>query len=217
MTRKQYHNQLRELKEDTIRMGNLAKDNVLGATISLKDHDPELAKKVIEAGSDIDDLYAQIEDTCFALLALQQPMARDLRMIGAILKIIIDVERIGDIAFEIAKITIATLEEDHIKPLVDIPRMAEICSDMLASSMEAFNNSDERLAREIAKKDDEVDALFDQVRRELITYMIEDPQTIRNASHLTFVARYLERCGDHITNICESIVYMATGERTDLN
>jgi len=217
MTRKQYHNQLRELKEDTIRMGNIAKDNILGATISLKEHDPELAKNVIEAGSDIDELYAQIEDMCFALLALQQPMARDLRMIGAILKIIIDVERIGDIAFEIAKITIATLEEDHIKPLVDIPRMAEICSDMLASSMESFKNSDDRLAREIAEKDDEVDALFDQVRRELITYMIEDPQTIKNASHLTFVARYLERCGDHITNICESIVYMATGERTDLN
>lgn len=198
-------------------MGNIAKDNVLGATISLKDHDPELAKKVIEAGSDIDELYAQIEDTCFALLALQQPMARDLRMIGAILKINIDVERIGDIAFEIAKITIATLEENHIKPLVDIPRMAEICSEMLASSMEAFENSDDRLARKIAKRDNEVDALFDQVRRELITYMIEDPKTIKNASHLTFVARYLERCGDHITNICESIVYMATGERTDLN
>ncbi|HHI30487.1 phosphate transport system regulatory protein PhoU [Methanosarcinales archaeon ex4572_44] len=217
MTRKQYHNQLRKLKEDTITMGNIAKDNVLGATISLKDHDPELAKKVIEAGSDIDELYAQIEDTCFALLALQQPMARDLRMIGAILKINIDVERIGDIAFEIAKITIATLEENHIKPLVDIPRMAEICSEMLASSMEAFENSDDRLARKIAKRDNEVDALFDQVRRELITYMIEDPKTIKNASHLTFVARYLERCGDHITNICESIVYMATGERTDLN
>ncbi len=217
MAREQYHNQLRKLKEDTIRMGNLAKDNVLWATISLKNHDPELAKRVIDAGSEIDELYAQIEDTCFALLALQQPMARDLRTIGAILKIIIDVERIGDIALEIARITIATLEEDHIKPLVDIPRMAEICSGMIASSMEAFKNADERLARETAKRDDEVDALFDQVRRELITYMIEDPKTIKNASHLTFVARYLERCGDHVTNICESVVYMVTGERIDLN
>lgn len=217
MTREHYHQQLKKLKNDTLHMCELAKDNIIKSVDSLKHQNLEEAEEIIRSDDEIDRLYAQIEDNCFALLALQQPMARDLRLIGAIIKIIIDVERIGDLALEIAGITRATIKEPHIKPLVDLPRMAQICSEMLDSAMQAFENSDLELARETARRDDEVDAIFDQVRRELITYMIEDPKKIKNASHLTFAARYLERIADHITNVCESIVYMITGERVDLN
>ena len=217
MTRTKYHQQLRKLKEDTIKMGNMAGDNIKKAIASLKHQNLDEAGEVINSDDEIDKLYATIEDTCFALLALQQPMAKDLRLIGSIIKIIIDLERIGDLALEIAWITRSTIKQPHIKPLVDLPRMADICGEMLTSVMQAFESGDSELAKQTARRDDEIDALFDQVRRELITYMIEDPTKIKNASHLTFAARYLERSGDHITNICESVVYMATGERVDLN
>ncbi len=195
----------------------MARDNIQKAVASLKHQNLDEANEVINSDDEIDKLYATIEDTCFALLALQQPMAKDLRLIGSIIKIIIDLERIGDLALEIAWITRSTIKQPHIKPLVDLPRMAKICGEMLTSAMQAFESYDSELAKQTAKRDDEIDALFDQVRRELITYMIEDPTKIKNASHLTFAARYLERSGDHITNVCESVVYMVTGERIELN
>ncbi len=195
----------------------MARDNIQKAVASLKHQNLDEANEVINSDDEIDKLYATIEDTCFALLALQQPMAKDLRLIGSIIKIIIDLERIGDLALEIAWITRSTIKQPHIKPLVDLPRMAKICGEMLTSAMQAFESYDGELAKQTAKRDDEIDALFDQVRRELITYMIEDPTKIKNASHLTFAARYLERSGDHITNVCESVVYMVTGERIELN
>ena len=137
--------------------------------------------------------------------------------IQAALKMSIDLERIGDLALEIAVITKMTASVPPIKPLIDIPRMAEICQDMIKNTMIAFENKDVELARQVARRDDEIDMLFDQVRRELISYMIEDPKKITGAQHLTFVARYLERIGDHITNLCESVVFMVTGERVELN
>lgn len=217
MVRDQYQKELIKLKEDTLKMGELAKIAVRDSVVSLKDHNTDLAEKVIAMDSDIDSLYAKIEDSGLVLLALQQPMARDLRMIASVLKIIIDLERIGDLALEVALITKATSKEPHIKPLIDIPRMSSICQEMIRGAMKAFETSDSELARKTARLDDEVDALFDGVRRELITYMIEDPRKIKNASHLTFIARYLERIGDHGTNLCESVVFMITGERVELN
>lgn len=217
MTREQYHRDLNRVKENTLKMGELAKIAVRDSVISLKEQDTRLAEKVIAMDKDIDSMNQQLEDSCLALLALQQPMARDLRMIASVLKIITDLERVGDLALEIAVITKLTAKEPHIKPLVDIPRMSGICQEMIEGAMKAFETSDVELARRTAKRDDEVDALFDQVRRELITFMIEDPRKITNASHLTFVARYLERIGDHANNLCESVVFMVTGERVELN
>jgi phosphate transport system protein len=176
-----------------------------------------MAQKVIDMDNEIDAIDHSIEENCMRLLALQQPMARDLRLIISVLKMSIDLERMGDLALEIAVITKITANVPPVKPLIDIPRMSEICQEMLRNTMSAFENKDADLAKAVAKRDDEVDMLFDQIRRELITIMIEDPKKITGAQHLTFVARYLERIGDHITNLCENVVFMVNGERVELN
>lgn len=217
MVREAYHRDLHKLREDVINMGNLVSKTIGDAVLSLKNRDAQMAQKVIDMDHDIDTLDHNIEENCMRLLSLQQPMARDLRLIISVLKMSIDLERIGDLALEIAIITKITASSPLIKPLIDIPRMAQICQQMLQDTMSAFENKDIELAKSAAKRDDEIDNLFDQVRRELISYMIEDPKKITGAQHLTFVARYLERIGDHITNLCESVVFMVTGERVELN
>ena len=217
MVREAYHRDLHKLKEEILNMGNIVGRTMGDAVLSLKNRDVELAQKVIDMDKEIDALDHSIEDNCMRLLALQQPMARDLRLIISVLKMSIDLERMGDLALEIAVITKMTASVPPIKPLIDIPRMSEICQDMLKNTMIAFENKDVELAEQVARRDDEIDALFDQVRRELISFMIEDPKKITGAQHLTFVARYLERIGDHITNLSESVVFMVTGERVELN
>ena len=217
MVREAYHRDLHKLKEEILNMGNIVGRTMGDAVLSLKNRDVELAQKVIDTDKEIDAIDHSIEDNCMRLLALQQPMARDLRLIISVLKMSIDLERMGDLALEIAVITKMTASVPPIKPLIDIPRMSEICQDMLRNTMIAFENKDVELAEQVARRDDEIDALFDQVRRELISFMIEDPKKITGAQHLTFVARYLERIGDHITNLSESVVFMVTGERVELN
>ena len=217
MVREAYHRDLHKLKEEILNMGNIVGRTMGDAVLSLKNRDVELAQKVIDTDKEIDALDHSIEDDCMRLLALQQPMARDLRLIISVLKMSIDLERMGDLALEIAVITKMTASVPPIKPLIDIPRMSEICQDMLKNTMIAFENKDVELAEQVARRDDEIDALFDQVRKELISFMIEDPKKITGAQHLTFVARYLERIGDHMTNLCESVVFMVTGERLELN
>jgi len=217
MVRELYHKDLHKLKEEIISMGSLVSIAIGDSVLSLKDRDVGMAQKVIEMDHEIDALDHNIEDNCMRLLALQQPMARDLRLIVSVLKMSIDLERMGDLALEIAVITKITADSPPVKPLVDIPRMSEICQDMLKNLMTAFENKDIELAKVVARRDDEIDMLFDQVRRELISYMIEDPKKITGAQHLTFVARYLERIGDHITNLSENVVFMVTGERVELN
>jgi phosphate transport system protein len=217
MVREAYHKDLHKLREEVISMGSLVGKAIGDSVLSLKNRDVELAQKVIDMDDEIDALDHSIEENCMRLLALQQPMARDLRLIISGLKMSIDLERMGDLALEIAVITKITANVPPVKPLIDIPRMSEICQQMLANTMTAFENKDVELAKVTAKRDDEVDMLFDQVRRELISYMIEDPKKITGAQHLTFVARYLERIGDHITNLCENVVFMVTGERVELN
>jgi len=217
MVREAYHKDLHKLREEMLKMGNLVGITIGEAVLSLKHRDVEKAQKVIDMDKEIDALDHSIEENCMRLLALQQPMARDLRLIISVLKMSIDLERMGDLALEVAVITKMTADVPPIKPLIDIPRMAETCQQMLGDTMSAFENKDVELARAVAKRDDEIDMLFDQVRRELISYMIEDPKKITGAQHLTFVARYLERIGDHITNLCENVVFMVTGERVELN
>ncbi|VVB90842.1 PhoU domain protein [uncultured archaeon] len=217
MVREAYHKDLHKLREEILNMGSLVGRAIGDSVLSLKNRDVELAQKVIDMDNEIDALDHSIEENCMRLLALQQPMARDLRLIISVLKMSIDLERMGDLALEIAVITKITANVPPVKPLIDIPRMSEICQDMLMNTMKALENKDVELAKQVAKRDDEVDALFDQIRRELITIMIEDPKKITGAQHLTFVARYLERIGDHITNLCENVVFMVTGERVELN
>ncbi len=217
MVREAYHRDLHKLREEILNMGNIVGRTIGDAVLSLKNRDVEMAQKVIDMDKEIDAIDHSIEENCMRLLALQQPMARDLRLIISVLKMSIDLERMGDLALEIAVITKMTASVPPIKPLIDIPRMSEICQDMLKNTMIAFENKDVELAEQVARRDDEIDALFDQVRRELISFMIEDPKKITGAQHLTFVARYLERIGDHITNLSESVVFMVTGERVELN
>lgn len=217
MVREAYHKDLHKLKEEVVSMGNLVSKAIGDSVLSLKNRDSDLAQKVIETDTEIDAMDQKIEEDCMRLLALQQPMARDLRLIISVLKMSIDLERMGDLSLEIAVITKITANVPPIKPLVDIPRMSDICQDMLKNIMIAFENKDVEAAKVVAKRDDEIDMLFDQVRRELISYMIEDPKKITGAQHLNFVARYLERIGDHITNLSENVVFMVTGERVELN
>ncbi len=217
MVREVYHKDLHRLREEILSMGSLVGKAIGDSVLSLKNRDVEMAQKVMAMDNEIDALDHSIEENCMRLLALQQPMARDLRLIISVLKMSIDLERMGDLALEIAVITKMTANVPPVKPLIDIPRMSEICQEMLANTMKALENKDVELAKQVAKRDDEIDALFDQIRRELITIMIEDPKKITGAQHLTFVARYLERIGDHITNLCESVVFMVTGERVELN
>ncbi len=217
MVREAYHKDLHMLREDVLSMGSLVGKTIGDAVSSLKDRDVELAQTVIDMDKEIDALDHGIEENCMRLLALQQPMARDLRLIISVLRMSIDLERMGDLALEIAVITKMTAGVPPVKPLIDIPRMSEICQEMIRDCMSAFENKDVELAKQVAGRDDEIDMLFDRVRMDLITIMVESPEKITGAQHLTFVARYLERIGDHITNLCENVVFMATGERMELN
>ena len=217
MVREAYHRELHRLREEVLTMGSIVGRAIGDAVLSLKNRDVAMAQKVIDMDDAIDAIDHRIEEDCMRLLALQQPMARDLRLIISVLKMSVDLERIGDLALEIGIITKLTADTPAVKPLIDIPRMAEVCQQMLESTMKAFENKDIELAKTAARRDDEIDMLFDQVRRELVYCMIEDPKKITGVQHLTFVARYLERIGDHITNLCESVVFMVTGERLELN
>lgn len=217
MVREAYHKDLHKLREEILDMGYIVGKAIEDAVLSLKNRDVEMAQKVIDTDKEIDAVDHNLEEEGMLLIALQQPMARDLRLIISVLKMSTDLERMGDLALEIAIITKISAGIPHVKPLIDIPRMSDICQEMLTNTMKAFKNKDAELAKKVAKRDDEIDALFDQVRRELIMIMIEDPKKITGAQHLTFVGRYLERIGDHITNLCEAIVFMVTGERVELN
>ncbi len=215
--RRTFNNSLQELKDDLLQMGGMVQEAISLAIESLVNQDVELARKVIEGDAAVNEVELEIEDKCMKLIATQQPMAKDLRKIGTALKIITDLERMADYACDIAKITCKISDQKLIKPLIDIPRMAELSRKMIRDALEAYVKEDVELAQEMAKDDHLVDHLHSQVIRELLTYMIEDPQTIEQATYLSFVSRYLERIADHATNIGERIVYLATGERKDLN
>jgi phosphate transport system protein len=209
-------NIIQEIIKDIREMGLCIKTSIDNSVTSLKEQNTIMADKVIENKKIIDELGDVIEDKCTKTMTIKVS-TNQLRMLKGGLKMIIDLGNIQGLAIEIAFITKATSQALHIKPLVDIPRMSALLQEMLEGSLDALEKQDADLARSTASRDDEVDALFDQIRRELITYMIEDPTKIANASHLTFAARYLERMGDHINNLCESVVYIVTGLKVDLN
>ncbi len=217
MVRESFQEQLNQLRDNILRMGNLVERAIELAITSLKKHDVDLAEKVVMDDEKIDDLEQTIEKQCLTLLALQQPMARDLRFISTALKIDTDLERMGDYACNIAKIVLTLGNEPFIKPLVDLPRMAETAQEMVRDNLKAYVNRDKELAIKAAEKDHAIDNLYNQIFRELLVLMTNNPRNIRQATYLLLVARHLERIGDHATNFSEWIIYMITGELVELN
>jgi phosphate transport system protein len=216
-TRSGYHQSLDELQNDLLSMGTEVKGLIHKAVESLAGLDEMTAKEVIDWDDHIDRMMLHIEQRCLNLIALQQPMATDLRMIGMALKIAIDLERIADHAVDIAKITVRLSGQELVKPLIDIPKMAEIAMDMLRESLISYTDRDIQRAAALAQKDDEVDKLYSNIHQEVITLMGADSAVNKQLIHLLMVAHYLERVADHVTNIGEGVIFLVTGKRKDLN
>lgn len=216
MPREILNHSLRGLKDEVLILGSMVEKAIARSMKALKERDLELARQIIADDAKINQKRLDIEDNCIELIVTQQPVASDLRVIIAVLNIIIDLERIGDHAEGIANITIMIGDEPPLKPLIDLPRMAEKVIDMLRRSLDAFVNRDSETAVKICSEDDEVDNLYDQVYRELLTFMLEDPRTITRATRLIWVAHNLERSGDRVTNICERVVFTITGKMEEI-
>jgi len=212
-----FHKKLREIQDDILAMGSMVSKAMLRSIDALKNRDLELAHRIIADDQKINGKRFEIEEKCIQLIATQQPMAGDLRMIIAILNITTEIERIGDYAVGIGRIVIMIGDEPPLKPLVDIPRMAEQTVGMLQRSLDAFLNRDAEAAKEVANEDDMVDQLYDQVFRELLTFMAEDPKTITRATRLMWTAHNLERAADRVTNICERVVFIVTGRMEEID
>lgn len=217
VTRHSYDQELENIRQDLLGMGKVVEQAIIDAVKSLAEQDTELAKKVIAGDDEVDRLEIEIEEKCTMLIARQQPLARDLRFLSTGLKITTDLERIGDHAYDIANVTMRLGNQPLIKPLVDLPRMAGMAQKMLHDSLDAYINLDISKAEQVCQDDDEVDNLYQQIFRELLTYMMEDPRTIGQATQLIFVGRYLERIADHTTNIAEWVIYLVTGQRLRKN
>lgn len=217
MTRASFDRKLHELEEDLVRMGGMVTEAIGRSIEALRRQDVKLARQIIDDDDDIDNFQYDLEERALILIATQQPLASDLRLIASIISVAGELERIGDYAEGIATLTIRSANQPLLKPLIDIPRMAETVQEMLQGSLEAFLARDVDWAEGIDSRDDAVDALYDQVFRELLTFMMEDPRTITRATYLLWVAHKLERMADRATNICERIIFMVTGRQTDLN
>jgi len=207
-----FDEELKTLKERLLEMATRAEEQIALAIRGLKDREEKLACLVLDREEAINLLDIEIDEMGLRLLALRQPMAADLRFIASAMKISSDVERIGDLAVNIAERTIDLLKSPQLKPLIDIPHMALIAQEMVRDALNAFINGDDKLAREVCKRDDQVDQLNGQVFRELLTYMMQDPGTISRAVDLILVGRHLERIADHATNIGEDVIYMVRGK-----
>jgi phosphate transport system protein len=216
MTRTIYDRELQSLRDGIVQMSSMVDKAIARSTDAMKRQDLTLAELVVRSDSEINRLRWQLEEQSLTLIATQAPMASDLRAIAAGIHIITDLERMADHAAGNAKIVILTANEPPIKPLVDIPRMADLARGMLADSISAFINQDADAARQIVTRDDEVDDLYNQVYRELLTFMMNDPSTINRATHLLWAAHNVERIADRTTNICESVVYAVTGDLDEL-
>jgi len=214
--RSMYHKRLREIQDDVLVMGGLAGEAILHSVDALKNRDLDLAQQIVAGDQKINDLRFTIEEKCIQLIVTQQPIANDLRIIIAVLNIITEVERIGDYAAGIGKIAIMIGDEPPVKPLVDIPLMAEHAVDMLRRSLDAFINKDADAAREICIEDDIVDHLYDQIYLELLDLMMKDPQIVCRATRLIWVAHDLERSADRVTNICERVIFVITGKMEEI-
>jgi phosphate transport system protein len=203
-----FHDELDALKQTLLAMGGLVEDQIRRAVGALLERDSSVASEVVERDAQVNAYDVEIDEKCVELLALHQPAAIDLRFITTTLKIVTDLERIGDQAVNIAQRVIELNREPQLKPYIDLPRMAERAQRMVKESLDAFVSRDTALARQVCGEDSAVDDLNHQIFRELLTFMMEDPKTIGRALHLILVARFLERVADHATNIAEMVVFM---------
>jgi phosphate transport system protein len=217
MARADFDRNLKTLEDDLISLGSMVEKAITKSLIGLKNRDLHLSRQVVEEDDYIDQQRFQLEEECIDLIATQQPIAIDLRTLMAVLHIATELERMGDYAEGIAKISVMMGDEPPLKPLIDIPRMAEKAITMLQHSLDALVNRDETAALVVCNDDDEVDDLYDQIYRELLTYMIQDPATIQRATYLLWVAHDLERIADRATNIAERVIFLVTGRLTEIN
>jgi phosphate transport system protein len=214
--RKTFEAEIQQLKDELLLMGSMVEQQLLDAVDALKRRDVEASHRIYHADEKINAKRYGIEEQVMVLIATQQPMAHDLRLLASILEVSAELERMGDYAKGIATINVRMGEEPTLKPLIDIPRMAQKSTDMLHRALTAFVNEDVEAARTIPAEDDEVDGLYTQVYRELMTYIMADPKTIDRANFLLWTAHNLERFADRVTNLCERTVFIATGEMKEI-
>lgn len=217
MTRVAFHKALTAVQDEVMQMAGLVSEAITGSLDALKNRDIERSKNIVLQDAEINRLRFDIEEKCILLIATQQPMAVDLRILTAVINIITDLERIGDHAEGIAKISVSIGDKALVKPLVDLPKMADKGRDMLERCMKAFMDRDVKAAKGICDEDDVVDELYDKCYKELIHLMVENPELITDATYLIWAAHNLERIADRVTNIAERVVYMVTGKMEEMN
>lgn len=217
LVREHFTQKINDIKNNVLKMGAMVEDIIETAVTALKSQDVELARKIYDKDDEIDQLELEIEKECMIILALQQPLAKDLRTIASVLKIIADLERMGDNAVNIAKVTLEIGKDPLIKPLVDIPKMAAITQEMIKLSLEAFLTEDFTLAEKVVERDEEVDGLYDTIINDILEIITENKEFTKQGIKLMFIGRYLERMADHSTNICERTIYMISGDLKEIN
>ena len=217
MIRKTFENELQQVRDDILVLGSMVEQSILDSVETLKKRDLKAAEGILAADREINKKRFEIENQLMILIATQQPMAHDLRLLASSMEIISELERMGDYAKGIANINLRMGDQPLLKPLIDIPRMAQKDVDMLHRSLTAFVEEDVEAAKAIPIEDDEVDALYNQVYRELMTFVIADPKTMERANWLLWVAHNLERVADRVTNICERTIFIATGELVEID
>ena len=217
MARKVFEANLEELHNDLIRMGSIVEKQIHDCIDALVTQNPEKAEKIMIDDDIVDALEREIEDKAIRLIAMQQPLAIDLRNIFTTTKIVTDLERMADYAVDVAKITVRLKDEKYIKQLIDIPRMAEIVILMIKDSLDAYVAGDVEKAYEVCKRDDQVDDIYKEVFDELLQLMFKNQATVNQATQFLFICKWLERIADHTTNICEWTIYLVTGEKVNLN
>jgi phosphate transport system protein len=217
MLRKTFENEIQQLKDEIIVLGSMVEQSIVESVEALKKRDIEASRKIIELDNQINAKRFTLENQVMVLIATQQPMAHDLRLLASILEVISELERMGDYGKGIGVINIRMGDQPLLKPLVDIPRMAKIGTSMLHRALTAFVNEDIEAARAIPAEDDQVDELYDQIYRELMTFIMEDPKNIERANWLLWASHNLERFADRVTNICERTVFIATGEIKEIS
>jgi len=211
-TNRQYEEELRNLRTSLLTMGALVEQQIAEAVDSLVKRDSARAREIIARDAEVNRMDVEIDDLCILLFALRQPAASDLRFITTGMRIITDLERIGDMAVNICERALELNEEPMLKPYIDIPRMAAISQSMIKDSLDAFVRNDCDLAEKVIARDDEVDLLNTQIFRELLSFMAEDPKVIGRAARILFVSKYLERIADHATNVAEMVIFMVKGK-----
>ncbi len=216
MTRIEYEHQIQGLRDDVVAMASMVDKAIARSVEAMRRQDVRLAHELVSGDREINTHRWATEERALLVIATQAPMASDLRTIAAVIHIVTDLERMADHAAGIAKIVIQTADEPLLKPLVDLPRMSEEARSMLADSITAFIESDAEAARAVAARDDQVDDLYDQIYRELLTYMMADPATINRATRLLWAAHNLERIADRVTNVCERVVFAVTGAMEEI-